>query len=104
MRLVALDRPGYGGSDPVVAAVDAAAVLEKVLPAGATAGVAGWSSGGRVVLAALRPDLVGRVAVIGTLAPDEEVPWYGGNRGYIDLLRGASAGGRRRRWARRSAA
>ncbi len=102
VRLIALDRPGYGGSDPVaegfttvdLAAADAAAVLEKVRPAaGSTAGVAGWSSGGRVALAlaALRPDLVDRVAVIGTPAPDEEVPWYGENRAYTDALRGASA-------------
>lgn len=97
VRLVAPDRPGYGGSDPVpglarvdLAAADAAAVLDHVLPAGGRAGVAGWSAGGRVVLAlaAHRPERVGRVAVIGTPAPDEEVPWYGETRGLIDPMRG----------------
>ena len=86
VRLVSLDRPGYGGSDPIgcsyfatvdSAADDAAALLDELLPAGATAGVAGWSAGGRVALAlaARRPDLVARVAVLAAPAPDEEVPW-----------------------------
>lgn len=96
VRLVAPDRPGYGGSDPVpglatvdLVAADAAAVLDHVLPAGGRACVAGWSAGGRVALAlaAHRPELVGRVAVIGTPAPDEEVPWYGETRGLIDPMR-----------------
>lgn len=97
VRLIAPDRPGYGGSDPVpglsavdLAAADAAAVLDHVPPAGGRAGVAGWSAGGRVALAlaAHRPELVGRVAVIGTPAPDEEVPWYGETRAMIDPMRG----------------
>ncbi|HXV91952.1 MAG TPA: alpha/beta hydrolase-fold protein [Pseudonocardia sp.] len=61
-------------------------------PLGATAGVAGWSAGGRVALAlaARHPDLVARVAVIATPAPDEEVPWIPEeNRAGIDALRGA---------------
>lgn len=97
VRLIAPDRPGYGGSDPVpglltvdAAAADAAAVLDEVLADGATAGLAGWSAGGRVVLAlaAHRPELVGRVAVIATPAPDEEVPWYGEQAALIDPMRG----------------
>lgn len=104
VRLIAPDRPGYGGSDPVpglvtvdLAAADAAAVLDHVLPAGGRAGVAGWSAGGRVALAlaAHRPELVGRVAVIGTPAPDEEVPWYGETRGLIDPMRGLPEDGAR---------
>jgi pimeloyl-ACP methyl ester carboxylesterase len=103
IRLVAPDRPGYGGSDPVsggafatveTAADDAAAVLESVLPPGGTAAVAGWSAGGRVALAlaARRPDLVGRVAVIGTPAPDEDVPWIPEEkRAGVEALRGAPA-------------
>jgi pimeloyl-ACP methyl ester carboxylesterase len=97
VRLVALDRPGYGGSDPVEgfatvgsAADDAAAVLERLGPAGA----AGWSGGGRVALAlaARRPDLVGRVAVVATPAPDEEVPWVPDeHRAGIEALRGLPA-------------
>jgi pimeloyl-ACP methyl ester carboxylesterase len=99
VRLIGVDRPGYGGSAPVkdgfatigLAADDAAAVLADLLPAGATAGVAGWSAGGRVALAlaARRPELVGRVGVIAAPAPDEEVPWYGDeNRAMVDALRG----------------
>lgn len=103
IRLVSLDRPGYGGSDPVgeglfatvgSAADDAAALLESVLPAGAKAGVAGWSAGGRVAaaLAAHRPDLVDRVAVIAAPAPDEEVPWIPqDHRAGVDALRGTPA-------------
>ena len=103
VRLLSLDRPGYGGSEPVAggfatvgaAADDAAALLAEVLPEGATAGVAGWSAGGRVALAlaARHPQLVGRVAAIATPAPDEDVPWYGDdNRTMIDALRGRSPG------------
>ncbi len=46
-------------------------------PVSARVGVAGWSAGGRVALAlaALLPELVDRVVVIATPAPDEEVPW-----------------------------
>jgi pimeloyl-ACP methyl ester carboxylesterase len=56
-------------ADDIAAALDALHV-ERV-------GVAGWSAGGRVALAlaARRPDLVDRVAVVATPAPDEEVPW-----------------------------
>jgi pimeloyl-ACP methyl ester carboxylesterase len=85
VRLISLDRPGYGGSDPLrdefatvaSAADDAAALLDDLLPAGVKATVVGWSAGGRVALAlaARRPDRVGRVAVLGTPAPDEEVAW-----------------------------
>jgi pimeloyl-ACP methyl ester carboxylesterase len=84
VRLVTIDRPGSGGSDPLADGVvptipqfaaDAAAVLDGL---GITdAVVAGWSAGGRVAaaLAAARPDLVGTLFVIATPAPDEEVPW-----------------------------
>jgi pimeloyl-ACP methyl ester carboxylesterase len=42
-----------------------------------TIGIAGWSAGGRVALAfaARHPELVDRVAVVATPAPNEEVPW-----------------------------
>jgi pimeloyl-ACP methyl ester carboxylesterase len=84
VRLVSVDRPGYGGSDPVAggqwatvgsAADDLAAVLDGL--GAESVGVVGWSAGGRVALAlaARRPDLVDRVAVVGTPAPDEDVPW-----------------------------
>jgi pimeloyl-ACP methyl ester carboxylesterase len=84
VTLLAVDRPGYGRSDALAtrrwatvesAADDIAAVLD-CLDAGRV-GVVGWSAGGRVALAlaARRPDLVGRVVVLATPAPDEEVPW-----------------------------
>jgi pimeloyl-ACP methyl ester carboxylesterase len=43
----------------------------------ANIGAIGWSAGGRVALAlaAQRPDLVSRVAIVATPAPHEEVPW-----------------------------
>lgn len=102
VRLIGVDRPGYGASDPIgdtfatvdVVADDAIAALESVLPEGATAGVAGWSAGGRVAaaVAARRPDLVSTVAMIGTPAPDEDVPWYPDEqRAGIDALRGRPA-------------
>jgi len=102
VRLITLDRPGYGGSDPTgdefasvgLVTDDAVAVLEDVLAPGATAGAVGWSAGGRVALAvaARRPDLVSRVAVIGTPAPDDEVSWIPEeNKAAIAALRGASA-------------
>lgn len=85
ITLVAVDRPGYGGSDPVPAgswatvgdaAEDVAAALDHLGVTGPV-GVAGWSGGGRVAaaLAARHQDRVDRVAVVATPAPHEEVPW-----------------------------
>ena len=84
ISLIAVDRPGYGGSQPpgagewatVAAAADDLAQVLDGLQTGPV-GVAGWSAGGRVALAlaARRPDLVDRVAVISTPAPDAEVSW-----------------------------
>lgn len=84
ISLIAVDRPGYGGSDPVEPGLwadvaSAAADLAEVLMqrGDGPVGVAGWSAGGRVALAlaARHPELVDRVAVVGTPAPHEEVPW-----------------------------
>ena len=83
VRLLSVDRPGYGGSQPLTdgacataasAADDLAAVLDSL--GVERAGVVGWSAGGRVALAlaARRPDLVERVVVLATGAPDAEVP------------------------------
>ena len=89
VRLLSIDRPGYGGSSPVAAgtwstvaaAADELATVLDGLSVGRV-GVAGWSAGGRVALAlaARRPDLVDRVAVIATPAPDGEVPWIEGEQ------------------------
>jgi pimeloyl-ACP methyl ester carboxylesterase len=84
VTLLSVDRPGYGSSTPVSngswatvgsAADDIATVLEAMNVE--RVGVAGWSAGGRVALAlaARRPDLVDRVVVVATPAPDSEVPW-----------------------------
>ncbi|MGH3079564.1 MAG: alpha/beta fold hydrolase [Gaiellaceae bacterium] len=97
VRLISVDRPGYGGSSPLAAgewatvattADDLAGVLD-CLPV-ERVGVVGWSAGGRVALAlaARRPDLVDRVVVLATPAPDEEVPWIGGKeRDELERLR-----------------
>ena len=101
IRLIAVDRPGYGGSDPVPphawatvsgAADDVAVALRGV--GHVPLGVAGWSAGGRVALAlaARHPDIVTRVVVAATPAPNEEVPWIPTDEQTgIDALRGASA-------------
>jgi pimeloyl-ACP methyl ester carboxylesterase len=98
VRLVSVDRPGYGGSQPVSAgawatvasaADDLASVLDSLYLE--RVGVVGWSAGGRVALAlaARRPDLVERLVVIATPAPDSEVPWISvEQRDELDRLRG----------------
>jgi pimeloyl-ACP methyl ester carboxylesterase len=98
VRLVSVDRPGYGGSSPVgagkwatvaSAAEDLAAVLESLTVK--PVGVVGWSAGGRVALAlaARHPDLVDRVVVLATPAPDPEVPWIAPEeRSQLERLRG----------------
>jgi pimeloyl-ACP methyl ester carboxylesterase len=84
VTLLSVDRPGYGSSSRVsvgnwatvgAAADDIATVLDA-LPV-ERVGVVGWSAGGRVALAlaARHPDLVDRVVVVATPAPDEDVPW-----------------------------
>jgi pimeloyl-ACP methyl ester carboxylesterase len=98
VALLSVDRPGYGGSDPLPAgrwasvgsAVDD---LEAVLDAFdvSQVGVAGWSAGGRVALAlaARRPELVDRVVVLATPAPDKEVEWIPRDvRAALEALRG----------------
>jgi pimeloyl-ACP methyl ester carboxylesterase len=98
ITLLAVDRPGYGGSDPVgdgewasvgAAADDLADVLREL---GIDhVGVAGWSAGGRVALAlaARHPDLVDRAAVVATPAPHDEVPWIPPEQAAgIEALRG----------------
>jgi pimeloyl-ACP methyl ester carboxylesterase len=94
VHIVALDRPGYGSSDPLppgtwpsipryaddIAEYLRAVAKEEVelgITRPRTIGIAGWSAGGRVALAfaAGYPDLVDRVAVIATPAPNEHVQW-----------------------------
>jgi pimeloyl-ACP methyl ester carboxylesterase len=83
VTLLSPDRPGYGSSDPPVfgaggfpaAADDLAEALDH-LDTGPV-GLAGWSAGGLVALAlaARRPDLVDRLVLIATPAPDDQIPW-----------------------------
>ena len=84
MRLVTVDRPGYGVSSPyapevvptfAVSADDLAAVLAHL--AIDDAAVVGWSNGGvhALALAARHADRVRAVALLGTPASDDDVPW-----------------------------
>jgi pimeloyl-ACP methyl ester carboxylesterase len=101
IRLIAVDRAGYGGSEALASgewlSVDRGADdIAQVLREGGIehVGVAGWSAGGRVALAlaARHPDLVDRVAIIATPAPDEEVPWIPPpQRESLERLRGKGA-------------
>ena len=101
VRLIAVDRPGYGGSEPVAsgewASVDRAVedTAEVLKHRGIDrVSAVGWSAGGReaLALAARYPDLVERVAVIATPAPDEQVPWVPPEqRAGLEALRGTSA-------------
>ena len=105
VALVAVDRPGYGASEPrpsaewstVAGAADDALEVLDALGVGRVS-VAGWSAGGRVALAmaAARPDAVDRVAVCATPAPDDEVPWLAPEvRAGIEALRGLEPGAAR---------
>jgi pimeloyl-ACP methyl ester carboxylesterase len=84
LTLISVDRPGYGDSDPRkvnewATVSDSADDLADVLDQLGTgpAGLAGWGAGGRVAMAlcARRPDLVDRIVLLGTPAPDKNVPW-----------------------------
>ncbi|WP_320066107.1 alpha/beta hydrolase [Micromonospora sp. RTGN7] len=96
VTLLALDRPGYGGSDPATGWADVPAAADDLADVLDQRGlgpvpVVGWSGGGRVALAlaARRPDLVSRLVVLATPAPDEELPWIDpGQRDTLAALRG----------------
>lgn len=79
-HLLMIDRPGYGGSDQLRVgerprmqdrAEDIAEYIGAFQKEDRPVGVVGWASGGAVALAlaAHHPELVDRVAVIGTPAP-----------------------------------
>jgi pimeloyl-ACP methyl ester carboxylesterase len=83
VRLLVVDRPGYGESSPVPGGVastltrlgdDVAAALAALVD---DAGVVGWSNGGSVALAlaARHPALVRALVLVGTPAPDDDVRW-----------------------------
>lgn len=97
VTLIGVDRPGYGRTEPMpygswadvgTVADDVADVLEQM--GTGPVGLAGWSAGGRVALAvaARHPELVDRVVVVATPAPDEAVPWLPREqRAAVDALR-----------------
>lgn len=98
VTLLSVDRPGYGESEMVQgdiwatigsAADDIAEILRKIHVESAS--VVGWSAGGRIALAlaARHPDLVDRVVVLATPAPDEAVPWIPAEQKQgVEALRG----------------
>ena len=101
ITLLGIDRPGYGESDPLASnewatvdrsAADLADVLDSLgAVASGPVGLAGWQAGGLVALAlsARRPELVERIVVFGTPAPEKEVRWLPAPlRDRLDALRG----------------
>jgi pimeloyl-ACP methyl ester carboxylesterase len=84
VRLLVVDRPGYGESSPVPdgTASTLTGLADDVAAAMAAlgvddAGVVGWSNGGTVALAlaARHPALVRALVLVGTPAPDDDVRW-----------------------------
>jgi pimeloyl-ACP methyl ester carboxylesterase len=81
VRLITVDRPGYGGSDPVADptlsgfALDLARLVDHLwlgqFP------VLGWSGGGQyaAACAAQLGERVSALGLVATPAPDAEVPW-----------------------------
>lgn len=82
VRLITVDRPGYGGTDPVAdpsfgAVAQDLSSLADALDLRAIA-LMGWSGGGQFALASV-PALSDRLAsltLICTPAPDEAIPWF----------------------------
>jgi pimeloyl-ACP methyl ester carboxylesterase len=82
VRLITVDRPGYGGTHPVAEPSFAAvaqdlSALAEALELSEIA-LMGWSGGGQFALASV-PALAGRLAsltLICTPAPDDAIPWY----------------------------
>jgi pimeloyl-ACP methyl ester carboxylesterase len=80
-RLITIDRPGYGRTDPVAdptrsaVASDVAAVVGDI-PIDKVA-LIGWSGGGMFALeaAAVLGSRVRSLSLVCTPAPDEEIPW-----------------------------
>lgn len=97
IRLLTVDRPGYGASTPLAegTAPSWAAVADDLADALGQIGIertaiVGWSNGGlgALALAARHPALVSAVAVVGTPAPDDDVPWLPDeHRGMLQALR-----------------
>src|SRR5262245_60987096 len=82
LRLLTVDRPGYGGPAPVVDPTAAAASSDVASVAGELGleGVAliGWSGGGLFALdaAASLGERVRSLSLVCTPAPDDAIPWF----------------------------
>jgi pimeloyl-ACP methyl ester carboxylesterase/glycosidase len=107
VRLIAIDRPGYGGSDPRPGrtVVDGASDIEEVIRRLKLAPVAvvGWSSGGPYALAcaAQIPGLLSSIGVVAGDGPPDDVPGYWDEaspelRQLVDAVRADPAGARAR--------
>jgi pimeloyl-ACP methyl ester carboxylesterase len=81
VRLITVDRPGYGGSDPVPDptvtgfAADLGRLIDHLWLGQVP--VAGWSAGGlyAAACAAVLGERVSALALVATPAPDDEVRW-----------------------------
>jgi pimeloyl-ACP methyl ester carboxylesterase len=100
VRLITVDRPGFGGSDPVadptfagfgadLRALAAALDLRRIA-------LLGWSGGGLYAIAAAAAalgDRVGSLSLLASPAPDDEVPWVMDEfRPWMDAVRRDPAG------------
>ena len=81
VRLITMDRPGYGGTDPVPAPTRAVAAGDVVALADGLGlervALAGWSGGGQMAVgaAATLGERLRSLSVIAAPAPHEEVAW-----------------------------
>lgn len=94
VRLITVDRPGYGGSDPspdptlAAFARDIARLIDHLWLG--QVGLMGWSAGGQHAAAgaALLQDRVSTLGLLATPAPDDQVPWVPNEaRPLVDLAR-----------------
>jgi pimeloyl-ACP methyl ester carboxylesterase len=82
VRLVTVDRPGYGGTDPVadasfsVVAKDLSALVESLDMTDIA--LIGWSGGGQFAVASVAAfeARLGSMTLVCTPAPDDEIPWF----------------------------
>jgi pimeloyl-ACP methyl ester carboxylesterase len=94
VRLITVDRPGYGGSDPspdptlLAFGRDVARLIDHLWLGQVC--LVGWSGGGQYAAAgaALLGDRVSTLGLVATPAPDDQVPWLPADaRPLADLAR-----------------